>query len=345
LCAAVAGALNARAVIGIVDGVAAHHLTLTRPRSAASVSLAVAGVFVVAVVGTLAGFSAAASAARTHRVAAPIPHAARGRPVIVAAGFGSHWNPTSPLSLPSGYVGWRYSYKGLDRRGRLRPYGPRDTIQPLGVSARQLAAEVDALFRAYGKPVSIVAESEGALVARTYLLHDYSPASHEVERLITLDMPRVQGSVYFPPDGGQGWGVASGWGLRGLASVVGRMSRLPFSTQAPLMKEVLRCRSSINSVGSSALPPGIQEARVVALADAVAGDPGTPQSISKYVVTAAHGGLIHKTSVISIIAGILDGTGHQASARALALVRILGDISAPWSTPSLAAGWGPAKIC
>ena len=62
-----------------------------------------------------------------------------------------------------------------------------------------MVRQVHTLAMAYGEPVTLVGESEGALVARAYLLHVYRPASHDVDRLITLDMPSGASGVYFPP--------------------------------------------------------------------------------------------------------------------------------------------------
>ena len=91
----------------------------------------------------------------------------------------------------------------------LSETGPDDTQRSLLVSAMSMARQVRSLAHAYREPVTIVGESEGALVARAYLLDLYRPASRFVDRLITLDMPSGASAVYFPPRGRDGWGVAS----------------------------------------------------------------------------------------------------------------------------------------
>src|SRR5205807_1922998 len=72
-----------------------------------------------------------------------------------------------------------------------------------------------AFHDATGRPISIVAESEGALVAKTFLT---TTPSAPVDQLIMLS-PLVQpGRVYYPPAGHEGWGVATGAGLSGLSA-------------------------------------------------------------------------------------------------------------------------------
>src|SRR5205823_15077749 len=113
--------------------------------------------------------------------------------------------------------------------------------QSLSISASHMAQQVGSLAHAYGEPVTILAESEGAMVARSYLLHLYRPSSHLVDRLITLDMLPGESGVYFPPRGKQGWGVASGWALRGLSNLLAGIGRLRISVDSGLGRDVTDC--------------------------------------------------------------------------------------------------------
>src|SRR5205085_2347453 len=92
-----------------------------------------------------------------------------GKPVLVATGFWSSWNGRTTPPLSGHYDEQRFSYRGLDASGRPLPYRSADTQQPLSQLERLMSDQVDALYRETGKPVSIVAESEGSLVAKTYL--------------------------------------------------------------------------------------------------------------------------------------------------------------------------------
>jgi hypothetical protein len=142
---------------------------------------------------------------------AAIPSRAVGHPVLVAAGFNSTWGPPPALEVPQGFVVWRYSYRGITPAGELLPYTPADTQQSLLVSAATLERQVEALHRAYRQPVTLVAESEGALVARTYLLRRYRPQTQAVDRVVLLDMPQGQPHVSFPRPASR----AGGWAPAG----------------------------------------------------------------------------------------------------------------------------------
>jgi hypothetical protein len=130
--------------------------------------------------------------------------------------------PPPALEVPDGFVIWRYSYRGINPAGKLLPYTPAETQQSLLVPAARLGWEVEALHRAYGQPVTLVAESEGALVARTYLLRLYRPQTRAVDRVVLLDMPQGQPHVSFPHPGQDGWGVGTGRVLRGLIALIGK---------------------------------------------------------------------------------------------------------------------------
>jgi hypothetical protein len=172
--------------------------------------VAVAAIFATVVGGTGIGFATIRQGSLDPHGAA-IPHRAVGHPVLVASGFNSRWGPPPALEVPQGFVIWRYSYRGITPAGELLPNTPADTQQSLLVSAARLGWQVAALRRAYGQPVTLVAESEGALVARTYLLRLYRPQTRAVDRVVLLDMPQGQPHVSFPRPDQDGWG----WGPAG----------------------------------------------------------------------------------------------------------------------------------
>lgn len=342
LAAAIAGLLNARALFGVVQDVA-----LGRDRRAlpALTPVLVASVFAVAVGGSAIGF-ALAGRHHPHENLGPLPSETPGQhPVLIAAGLHSHYDPTSPLRLPNGYVGWRFSYRGLGLGRRPLPYGPNDTEQSLSASAAFMAEQVRSLARAYGEPVTIVAESEGAMVARTYLLHQYAPSSHLVNRLITLDMLPGESNVYFPPRGREGWGVASGWGLRGLASLVGGIGPLRISVDSGLGRDVTDCRASLVTLASAPPPAGVRQVSFESLADMV--DPAaSPPGVPIYLVPAPHGGLMGRLQVQDLIDGILGGAPvATASASQSLLARLVTAGARPWETPTLPVTLDPADTC
>jgi hypothetical protein len=205
-----------------------------------------------------------------------------------------------------------------------------------------MARQVASLHRAYGEPVTIVAESEGALVARSFMLDLYRPRTHAVERLITLDMPSGVSAVYFPPRGSQGWGVASGWGLRGLARLLGVIAPLRLSVDSGLGREFIDCRGLLAHLAQAPPPRGVLEVSFQALADMV--DPAAgPPGIATYLVDAPHGGLIERLSVQNLIERILAGEEEsEGSTQQSLLGRVVEASSRPWEAPSLPLALDPS---
>jgi alpha-beta hydrolase superfamily lysophospholipase len=151
--------------------------------------------------------------------AAPI--AERG--VIAVAGFRSELSPVQARGrVVAGIRFRRFSYRGVDAHGRPLPYGPRATYQSLELLTAKLARQVAVLHRMVPGPIALVAESEGTLVAKLYLLrHPRAP----VDRLVMLSPILEPGRVYYPPPGGDGWGVASGFAARRVGDLVSALVR------------------------------------------------------------------------------------------------------------------------
>jgi hypothetical protein len=258
--------------------------------------------------------------------------------VLIASGFDSVWRPPPRLNLPPGDVAWRYSYRGITAKGRFLSYSEHDTLQPLGVSAARLGNEVDRLFAAYHRPVILVAESEGAMVARLYLLRDYSPSSRRVAELVMLDMPRGRTHVSYPTTGRDGWGLGSGWMLRGVVSAIHALGPVTVSADAPFIRDLVDQPATLTELATAHPPAGVHQVTIDALADALT----TPQRTASgggAVVAAMHGGLMgnpHVEYIISrVLAGepIASGTGLRALQHGIALV------ATAWQVPSLSDGW------
>jgi hypothetical protein len=173
-----------------------------------------------------------------------------------------------------------FSYRGLDAGGRPLPYSPQDTHRPLPALVREMASQVEALRSATGQDVDIVADSEGSVVAAAYVA---GAADSPVDRTLLLSPLVEPGRVSFPERGEEGWGVATGWILRGVSGVVRATTSVevapdsPFSRslvdEAPVLRDLLRCP-----------PPGIDELALLPLADAVVSAHPTALSIGDSVV-------------------------------------------------------------
>ena len=133
--------------------------------------------------------------------------------LLFVDGYDSSYDGASPVTVSPGLIYEHYSYQGLSSRGLPRPYTAMNTHQPIARSARLLARQVAILHMRTGRPVAVVAESEGTLVARDYLAS--FPHRH-VDALVLLSPLIRPARIYVPLPGSDGWGVVTGWELRGM---------------------------------------------------------------------------------------------------------------------------------
>ncbi len=339
LVAAGAGVLDSRATFEIVGRIG-RAPEIVRRRSRVLAPAITIGIVAATTAGAAAGFSAATPHTAGDDHSATVPRSASGRPVLVLAGFNSRWSARPSLRIPPGFHAWRYSYRGT--RGRaILPYRASDTLQSLALSARKLAVQVRLLHDAYHRPVALVAESEGALVARTYLLripHD----PRLVSRVILLDMPDVTGAVTYPPPGRWGWGWAGGWGMRALSWVIRTLGPLVGSADSPFLRDLASCPRLMHALSHAPAPGHPTEVWLHALADSADGyaSSGPPGSVN-YVVTATHGGLIRKARVQSLIGTLLRGSPRPPSRIGLAILHLSDHLARAWNTPGLVPSLRP----
>lgn len=332
--AAVGGAWNAVAWAGLVRAVVCD----ARPRRVPLVAPLVAMSLVGLVLGgAAAGFGAQTGTGRPVTRASGDPS---GPPVLVVAGFSTHWGGTSPPPRLGDFRTRWFSYRGIDRRGDPLPYGASDTYQSLATSEHKLATQVLSLHRENGQPVGVVAVSEGTIVAKAYLA---STPSAPVGQLVLVSPVADPGRVYYPPPGDAGWGAASGWALALLADGMGAVSPINISPSTPLLRSIVNRGPALRRALSQPLP-GVHESAVLPLADAVA----TPDDINfggpAVVVPAFHNGSLGDAGIRAIVTELLDGqtvtTGPWSAAET-----ILHRGAAPWQVPSLDptvnAAWAP----
>lgn len=330
LASGAAGVLNARAWVSIARGLAAGD---PGPRPWVA-PVAAALTFVIAVGGSAVGLAAVDATGRGP--SPPSPRIGGTSPVLVAGGLLGRLRTIDPVDLPRGYVAWPFSYRGIDVSGRPLPYGPRDTLRPISVSAVAMARQVAELWHAYRRPVTIVAESEGALVARTYLVELYPEGSGIVDRLIALSPNAGPARVFFPTRTEEGWGVGSGWALRILSRFIGALLAPGISPDAPIARELTDCRARFERVLRSPLPEEVEEVTVGALADLV-----DPVEATDVVVTATHGGLLHRPTVRELVRALLEGQTIPDEGSPLA--EAVAASAAAWRVPDLAPSLSPDR--
>jgi hypothetical protein len=341
---AAAGLFNAWAWHSIV-----HTLSCARParRFMPVAPLGVAALVGVILLGVSVGFSVSSRSAQLAPAAQVTTAGAAagagsavdstaGRPVLLVSGFGSSY-----VGRDDGIGAWanerRFSYGGIDADGRPLPYQDADTYQDVSRSVALMAQQVEAFRADVEQPVTIVAESEGALVAKAYLMsHPDAP----VDTLVLLSPLVEPGGAYYPPEGDDGWGVAGGLGLRWITAVVRSLSPLDVTTDdglfrsladdAPAFREMLACPVD-----------GVDQLAVFPLADAVAGAEPHLRGVPSAVVPAFHGGLADNPAVQRTIRAVLQGDASPDYGWWEATDTVIRAGAAAWRVPLLPISVNP----
>ncbi len=336
--AALAGWFNAWAWRGMTKALVCRGLRGSfRPVAPAALALFLA----LAVGGAVLGFSTVAHAKRAPRAAVADGggRSASGGAVLVATGFGNSWDGGGPALLPGPYLERRFSYAGLAPSGHPLPYTGADSNRSLDRLDRLMAAQVNALSRRAGGPISIVAESEGALVAKTYL--EATPRA-PVKTLVMLS-PLVQPArVYYPPTGTAGWGLAGGLGLADLSAGLQGVAPISLSPGAPFLRSLVADAALVRTVLSCPLP-GVRQFAVLPLADAVAAPGPFPASIPTAVVPAFHGGLLGNGADHRLVSTVLAGQAPSATSVWSIAEQVIRPASSAWQVPDLPLAEDPGS--
>lgn len=264
----------------------------------------------------------------TQPLAATVRHT-----VIVIAGHMSAYDG-APLGDPRVV---RYSYRGLDARGKPLPYPPEATFQSLDASARLLGEQVTQARRRSGRPVALVGQSEGALVARRYLA---STPDHGVDLVAVSSPPVRAGLAYFPPPGARsGWGVAAGWELRVLFALLSVASSEPETPDVPVVRSLLDDAPFYRNQVLCPIP-GVRMVAFVPTDTATVVPPGGHSHIPVLQMPSFHGGLIHRPVAHRQLVGFLEGNEIRDQERLdyAAIQRTAG----AWQAPALALSVNPA---
>jgi hypothetical protein len=324
--AAAAGLFNAWAWNGIVNVLALRRV----PRRAVPL-VPVALVLLLAVVAIGAGLGFRASVGKGGSALSRAPYASGGRPVLLVSGFGGNWDGVPRRWLPGDLDERRFSYQGQDAAARPLPYDAADTHDPLPELVTTMAAQVDAFHRQSGQEVAIVAESEGALVAKTYLA---ATPDAPVDELVMLS-PLVQPArVWYPSRGRQGWGLVSGWELREIGGLFRDLSGADITADMPVVRSLLDHGPAVRDLLACPLPDTRQLA-LFPLADAVATPHPSEIGIPSEVVPAFHGGLLADDGVRKAVSTYLEDGKVTAATVWPVAQQILRASAAAWQVPEL----------
>src|SRR5262249_54601354 len=144
----------------------------------------------------------------------------------------------------------RFSYRG-SREGTPLPYARDDTHRSLAALTAETTDQLDAFAHQSGRPVTIVAESEGSLLAKVYLAsHPRAP----VRNLVILSPLVDPGRVYYPKQGDDGWGAFGGLELSGLAWALGGVSPVDVAPDTPFLRSIVDHAPAVSGVMACPTP-------------------------------------------------------------------------------------------
>ncbi|MEU1811793.1 esterase/lipase family protein [Micromonospora aurantiaca (nom. illeg.)] len=251
--------------------------------------------------------------------------------VIVLAGHGTRYDGEQPPDLRV----QRFSYRGLDAAGQPLPYQPADTTISITDSVALLRRQVDQLHQRTGRKIALIGESEGAMVARTYLARDPHPAVDST----ALFSPLISaGRTYYPPPHhDQGWGVVTGWQLRAVFSLIDLAGGPGKSPDEPFIRSLIDDAPFYRSQMMCPVP-GVRMVAFLPITTAAEAPPGEYTGIPVYQLLGVHGYLLDQSHVRDILVTFLAGEPIHHTRIEYPALQMLG---AAWQAPPLLISVNP----
>jgi hypothetical protein len=250
-----------------------------------------------------------------------------GNPVLVVAGFGSSCC-TRDHSLAKDLHGTlveQFSYLGMSRTGRPLPYGPSAGNVPLPVLGNRIAAQLWRMHRRTGRPVDVVAESEGTLGVDAMLARHPEVPLGSVALLSPIVAP---GQARYARGGGSG--LVAGDELHAVIWFVGGLS--PFGSAG-----AQRFIDSVNTVGAQfatmaarRLPLRVLE--LVPLADSVT-LPACHLPPNVLVVPGLHGRLLGDPLALRMVRAFLRHQRVRGTPALRTTAEIMAAAASAWRMP------------
>jgi hypothetical protein len=263
---------------------------------------------------------------------APVP-AGTGAAILVVPGFGSSCCAPSAALARFGRAGLvrPFSYRGLSADGQPLPYGRGYTDLPISVLGDRIAAQVRWLHKQTGRPVDIVAESEGMLGVQAML------ARHP-------DLPVDAVALLSPiPDGaGPAADPVPGDALAALVRFAGALSPYGPSGAVRLIASVARdgdasARAAVRHEGQ------LRVLVMVPLADALT-LPLCQLPDSVDVVPALHGSLIGQASAEETVRRFFAGDRVTGPQPLRDTAQLISAAAAAWRMPEVSTSpWACAR--
>ncbi|HTT50329.1 MAG TPA: hypothetical protein VMH35_02855 [Streptosporangiaceae bacterium] len=252
-------------------------------------------------------------------------------PVLVILGFGSACcgGARSLQPVAPGAYFQQFSYRGLNAAGQPLPHGAAASDLPLPELGNRITTQVQRLHQDTGRPVDIIAESEGTLGVDAMLATHRDLPLGSVVMMSPIVTP---GQVSYPAGSGPGAGLIPAGELRAVVWFVGGLSPFGSSGAQTLI-------SSVNEVGARFAASAARHHRVrmvllVPLADAVT-LPVCPLPRDVFVIPALHGDLLGTPAVKRMVHRFLaNGTVHEP-VRYKSTAELVAAAAAAWRMPEI----------
>jgi hypothetical protein len=255
-------------------------------------------------------------------------------PVLEIQGFGSSCcsAPSSLRAIAGPAVAQQFSYRGLNAQGQPLPQGPAASDLPLPELGDRIAAQVERLHQETGRPVNLVAESEGTLGVYAMLArHPDVP----VGSIVLLSPIIAPGQVSYPSDDRNARGAVPGYALQAVVWFIGGLS--PFGTSG-----AEKLINSVDQTGASYAQAAVRANQlnprrwlaVLPLADSLT-LPACQLPAHTVVVAALHGGLLGDSGVQDTVRQFLAGHPVSAESPLQETAEVVAQAAAAWRMPEL----------
>src|SRR6266851_155908 len=282
-----------------------------------------------AVSAAAAGDAAIGSSASTASNSASSvgPGRATRDPVLEIRGFGSTCcaSPRSLRPVAPGALVQQFSYRGLTASGRPLSQGSAASDLPLTELGQRIAAQVMRLHQETGRPVDIIAESEGTLGVDAMLATHHGLPLGSVVMMSPIVAP---GQVTYPTGGSRALMAADE--LRALVWFVGGLSPFGSSGAQRLIDSVAEVGAGF--AASAARHHPSRWLLLVPLADAVT-LPVCPLPPDVRVIPALHGDLLGSPGVTTMVRGFLEHRRVPEPGGYKATAEIVAAAAAAWRMP------------
>ncbi len=202
--------------------------------------------------------AAGASAAAGDPASSVAPGRASRDPVLEIRGFGSACcaSPRSLRPVAPGALVQQFSYRGMTASGRPLPQGSAASDLPLTELGDRIAGQVNRLHQETGRPVDIIAESEGTLGVDAMLATHPGLPLGSVVMMSPIVAP---GQVTYP--GGDSRALVPADELRAMVWFVGRPVPVRFLRGAAAHRFGRRGGGQVRRLGRPASPAALAAAR------------------------------------------------------------------------------------